>query len=257
MTKKDYIFNMTSLILNRVRFHSPQTSDFIDLDRVIDCGVDPTLPVFYFSNNLSKTLSKCLKNAKKYENFNFVMPKSQKYAKKLDPIICDDNEVKKLNINYRSGFKFDYHSEGDYVKINGTKLESTLCGYYDEGYLNNDSVIALSKQFVLSGRNVMIELANPQNKTQVYNVEINLELERGYYSFQKRSSCVVVTNLLTLEKNYFNYSTFKNKFSFSCVDGVENCSLARINLVGQVSVRPKQKLSLQLWPSAIQPIFSR
>ena len=118
MKKKDYIFNMTNLILNRVRFHSPQTNEIIDFDRVIKDGVDPTLPVFIFSKQLTKTLAKCFEKAQKEEKFNLVLTKESKNAKKLDFIISKDKELEKLNINYPSGFKFDLNEQENYLKIN-------------------------------------------------------------------------------------------------------------------------------------------
>lgn len=242
MTKKDYIFNMTSLIINRLKFHAPiLQEDFIDFDKVISFGVDPTLPVFCFDKPMTKIMAKCFKQVQKSFNFNLVLAREDKNAEKLHPIYTKNSEVRKLNVNYKSGLKFDYKPSEDYIKINGKALKKSLNGFFKESFTDEGNICYYTSEFVLSGHNIYLEFLNKTDREQQINFEINFDLGRGYYYFRKTPNCLQISNLYTLQKTYFNFSNSCNNFAFSCVDGVENSTYARVYLSCTQKIKPRQK----------------
>ena len=244
MKRKDYIFNMVGLIINRVKFHAPICESGVDLDRVIAEGVDPTLPVFIFDKPLTRLMAKCFLEAKKAIAFNLVLSHPQKHADKLGAIISQDEEVKKLDVNYKSGLKFDLQESENFIKINGLQPTRILNDFYLESYGVADEISYFTREFMLAGHNTIVELLNTSMQEKKVQFELNFVLPKGYYSFQKQGSNVQITNLFTFERQHFNFSSFNTKFSFSCVDGVENSSFARIYLSAQITLKPKQKKTL-------------
>ena len=244
MKKRDYFFNMTNLILNRLRFHAPNLYGCdVDFQCLIDLGVDPSLPIFKFDKVMSKPLFKCFEKVKSVCDFNLILSDHNKKAeKKLGAIILNNNtEINKLNINYKSNSGYHLKSEETFVEING--VQQNLCFhdfYLQSGGITND-VRFYIKEFALCGRNFYFEFLNLSDKPKTINVVLNLPLEQGYYFFQKRSSCIEVTDLFSYEKRFFNFTPHKANFIFSCVDGVENCTHACINVMCEINLKPKQK----------------
>lgn len=242
MNKKDYIFNMSSLIINRLKFHAPiLQDDFIDFEKVISLGVDATLPVFFYDKPMTRIIAKCFKEVKKKMPFNLVIARPDKIAQKLHPIITRNAEVRKLNVNYKSGLQFDYHKQSDFIKINGACPQKCLNGFFLESFGEQCEVVYFTREFVLSGNNYYFEFLNKSNKEQSVTFEINLDLGRGYFCFRRLMGAIQVTNLYNMEKQYFNYSSLKNNFCFSCVDGVETSCYARVYLTCTEKLKPKQK----------------
>ena len=230
---------MTSLIVNRIKFHAPAPEvEYVDFDKVIKEGVDATLPVFYFDKPLSKVLAKCFYNAQKCINFNLVMPSPQKFDKKLNVIYSSCSEVKKLSVNYKSGFEFKKLPQEDFISLDGCRLDKVLSDYFLDGNLSLNGVRLFSREYVLSGHNIYLELSNCTDSVKTAKVEVNLSLGEGYFSFIKKSRSIEIVNLFTLEKEYFNFSSLKNKFCFSCVDSLQNSRFARINLTMLVELKP-------------------
>ncbi len=233
---------MTSLIVNRLKFHAPiLQDDFIDFEKVISLGVDATLPVFFYDKPMTKIIAKCFKEVKKQMPFNLIIARPDKIAEKLHPIITRNSEVRKLNVNYKSGLQFDYQKQTDFIKINGIVPQKCLNNFFLESFGESGDVVYYTREFVLSGNNYYFEFLNKSDKEQSVNFEINLDLGRGYYCFRRLPSAIQITNLYNLEKQYFNFSSFKNTFCFSCVDGVENSCYARVYLSCTEKLKPKQK----------------
>lgn len=245
MKTKNYIFNMTSLIINRLKFHAPYCeAEEIDFEKIIEAGVDPTLPVFVFEKPLTKIMIKCFKNAKKNMKFNLVVPYAlTKKIKDLDVIASCEKEIKKLNINYKSGLKFDLLNQENFIRINSNEIDKTLNGFFLESFKIVDDVSCFTREFMLSGNNVFAEFLNTSSDNKEIDFEINFNLGKGYFNFLRHQNCIEIVNLFSLEKLFFNFSSNVNKFLFSCVDGVENSSYARIYLKSKIILKPKQKKS--------------
>lgn len=244
MKRKDYIFNMTSLILNRVKFHAPLTENGVNLEKVISENVDPTLPVFVFEKRLSRLMAKCFSNALKVLKFNLVLTEYQKRGEKLGAIVSNCEEVKKLNVNYKSGLKFEHKECKNFIAINSQTPQRVLSNFFLESFGESEGISYFTREYVLSGHNIILEFLNTTDEMKKVKFELNFVLPKGYYSFQKQPSCVLITNLFTFEKQYFNFSCFNARFSFSCVDGVENSCFARIYMCGEISLKPRQKRQL-------------
>lgn len=244
MKKKDYLFNMTNLILNRLRFHAPILySTDVDFDKLIALGVDPSLPIFKFEKELSRPLFKCFQRAKSVCDFNLIITEENKRAqKKLGAILLKNNpDINKLNINYKSSSGYHLKAEENYIEINGVRQNMCLHDFFLQSSGINDEIKFYIKEFVMCGRSFYFEFVNLSNINKKIHFTINIPLERGYYYFQKKASHIEVTNLFTCDHTYFNFSSKKSKFIFSCIDGVENCTHACINVTCEASLNPKQK----------------
>lgn len=241
MKKKDYIFNMTNLIVNRVRFHAPLYAENVDLYQLKDAGIDLSLPVFFYENKLSKIMAKCFFEAQKQVDFNLIFTQAQPHAKKLKYVISDNKDLQKLNINYPSKSNFISKTNEKYITINGEKIDQNLQNYFLDGFVERDGVNCFVRECVLSGRNIFLQFLNTTSQEKTINFEINLPLKSGYYCFKKLHHAIKITRLLSGERMFFNFASKANNFTFSCVDGVENCTNARINLSCKLTLKPYQK----------------
>lgn len=232
---------MTNLIVNRVRFHAPKNADNVDLIRLKNMGIDLSLPVFFYENKLTRIMSKCFLNAQKQVPFNLIFPNAQPYSRRLKCLVCNDADLKKLNINYRSSSNFNVVKNEKTIKINGEKIEQNLQNFFYDGFVERDGVNCFVRECVLSGRNIFLQFLNTTQQEKRITFEINLPLKKGYYSFKKLQHAIKVTRLFTGERMFFNYSSSANDFVFSCVDGVEISTDARINLSCSVKLKPYQK----------------
>lgn len=241
MKKKDYIFNMTNLICSRVKFQAPQNAENVDFEALIKQGIDLTKPVFFYENRLSPVMAKCFYNAQKKLDFNLVFTRSQPHSRKLNFIISDNENLKKLNVNYRSSSNYSPIVSENYILFNGKKPKQTLCNYFYDGFLEDNGINCFVRECVLSGRGIYLEFLNTTNSEKSVNFEINLPLEKGYYTFEKLLHAIKITHLFSGERMYFNFSSKANKFCFSCVDGVENCAYPKVNLSCNLRLKPYQK----------------
>lgn len=232
---------MTNLIVNRVRFHSPIFCENVDLKGIINRGIDLSKPVFVYENSLSMMMAKCFKCAQKQVDFNLIFLTKQRHCRGLKYIISDDEELRKLNINYRANSQYSNRKNQKYISINGEKIDRKLQNYFFDGFVERDGVNCFARECILSGRNIFLEFLNTTSQEKTLSFEINLPLKRGYYTFQKLAGAIKVTRLFSGERAFFNYSSRANNFTFSCVDGVENCTDACINLRCEVKLKAYQK----------------
>lgn len=235
---------MTNLILNRLRFHAPILySTDIDFDSLTKLGIDPSLPVFKFEKEFSRALLKCFQRAKSVCDFNLIITEENKIAqKKLGAIVLKNNpDINKLNINYKSNSGYHLKAEENYIEINGYRQNMCLHDFYLLSTGINDEIKYYIKEFVMCGESYYVEFINLSNAQKKITFTINIPLNRGYYYFQKKSSCIEITNLSNCDKTFFNFSCKQSKFVFSCIDGVENCTHACINVLCEVNLKPKQK----------------
>lgn len=241
MKKKDYIFNMTNLICSRVKFQAPKNAENMNFEALINQGIDLTKPVFFYENRLSPVMAKCFYNAQKKLDFNLVFTHSQPNSRKLNFIISDDENLKKLNVNYRSSSNYNPVASENYIMFNGKKAKQTLCNYFYDGFLEDNGINCFVRECVLSGRGIYLEFLNTTNSEKSVNFEINLPLEKGYYTFEKLLHAIKITHLFSGERMFFNFSSKANKFCFSCVDGVENCAYPKVNISCNLRLKPYQK----------------
>lgn len=241
MKKKDYIFNMTNLICSRVKFQAPKNAENMNFEALINQGIDLTKPVFFYENRLSPVMAKCFYNAQKKLDFNLVFTHSQPNSRKLNFIISDDENLKKLNVNYRSSSNYNPVASENYIMFNGKKAKQTLCNYFYDCFLEDNGINCFVRECVLSGRGIYLEFLNTTNSEKSVNFEINLPLEKGYYTFEKLLHAIKITHLFSGERMFFNFSSKANKFCFSCVDGVENCAYPKVNISCNLRLKPYQK----------------
>lgn len=241
MKKKDYIFNMTNLICSRVKFQAPKNAENVNFEALISQGIDLTKPVFFYENRISPVMAKCFYNAQKKLDFNLVFTHSQPHSRKLNFIISDDENLKKLNVNYRSSSNYNPVASENYILFNGKKAKQTLCNYFYDGFLEDNGINCFVRECVLSGRGIYLEFLNTTNSEKSVNFEINLPLEKGYYTFEKLLHAIKITHLFSGERMFFNFSSKANKFCFSCVDGVENCAYPKVNISCNLRLKPYQK----------------
>ena len=150
------------------------------------------------------------------------------------------NTLEALNINYLSHSDFINNLEGEYISFNGKKVEFEFIPFYYTKKIMQDGVIFQGTNFLLNGKNYILNFINTQNTTKKINFEINLPLPRGYYFFRKGMDCIEIENLSSKQKAYFNFH-FKNiSFYFSNMNGLESCTFACIHVVGELTLLPKQ-----------------
>lgn len=244
MKKRDYLFNMTNLILNRLRFHAPKLySTDVDFDKLIKLGVDPSLPVFKFDKTMTRPLFKCFERAKSVCDFNLILPEENpKAEKKLGALVLKNNpDINKLNINYKACSAYHLKTEETFVEIDGMRQNLCMHDFYLQASGMADEVRFYVKEFVLSGRNFYFEFLNTSDKPKSIRLSLNIPLKQSYYYFQKRACCIEVYDLFSCEKSFFNFTPRKANFVFSCIDGVESSTHACINVSCEVCLKPKQK----------------
>lgn len=260
MTKKEYVEKAKSAILNRIRFHAPIVFDGeVDLNVLKDEGIDTKKPIFKFDKVLNKHLLKAFMLAKREEEFNLLLPMDSlsvsgaKSVKKLKNVFLYSKyaptkfieNMNKLNINYHSHSNYNLVYKDKFIKLNGEIINSKYEQFALSYATYNDKIAVSYKEFVLNGTNFWFRFINKSNVEKVQTLELNLPLPKGYFFFKKMNKYVLVENLLTRQKQYFNFMCKHAKFSFSSVDGLDNSVFCCINV----------KITLKLIPNKEQCIF--
>lgn len=236
---------MTNLILNRVNYHAPINYDGdIPYKEIIKKGIDLSLPVFIMKKPLIKALETAFKKAKNQKEFNLILTNKNRRLLKLKNCFCVEDveklSLEKLDVNYKTNSKYVLVEKGDYVKV-GEKLDFKHDDFCNIAKTTNNDVLILSKQFILNGENIIIELVNTKKENKVVEIEVNRELKKGCYSFSKNRNSLKIQNLFTNENLFFNFNFGKIKERFSCLDGVENCNFSRVNFQGKIQLKPFEK----------------
>ena len=240
---------MSNLIKNRVNYHAPiRYQGDIEFEKLIERGLDLSLPIFIMEKPLKKVLVKAFLDAQKQVDFNLVLRERNKtLLKKLRhcAVIKKDeiSSVNKLNINYKSISNYYRLERGNYLKIGEiiTDYEEKMFYLQKKGF--HEGVFFTVKKFVLNGENIQIDLTNTNRKSKVIQIEYNRDLPKGYYSFEKLKRGVKIINLTNNKESFFNANFGKVDEKYSCVDGVENSTYARINFKAEVLMKPLQKRS--------------
>ena len=89
MKKKEYLDRVKNLIINRLKFHSPNLKDGdVDYSILEVVGIDKNYPIFVYKKPLDKLLYKAFLSVKKYIQFNLILTEkpiiNEKYIKKMD-----------------------------------------------------------------------------------------------------------------------------------------------------------------------------
>lgn len=250
MKKKEYIEKLENLILNKLTFHAPHLRDAnIDYALLDAVGIDPRYPIFIFKKSLDAIYFKAFKNAKQRAEFNLVLfSKPQVSSKKIDSLpltYCLIEEemgsallytLDALNVNYIAHSDYNLKDKGEYIKINNKEISLEYLPYYRKRKIKDNGIIFDITSFLLNGKNYTIKFINPSNQIIKASFEINIPLPRGYYTFKKNVDCIEIENLTSYNKAYFNYH-FKNaKIKFSNLGGIESCTYACINFVGEIEL---------------------
>lgn len=249
MKKSNYVFNMSNLIKNRVKYHAPiNFYDDIDFDKILSVGIDLSLPVFIMEKPIYKHLFKAFEKAQKEVDFNLVLYKNNKRVQRKIKrcFVVEKDSIKgleKLNINYKTCSSYHKVEKGNYLKIGKVFDEFEEKDFYLEQKAFVEGIFVCCRKFLISGENYIIEMSNCSNKQTQIEIEYNKELERGYYLFAKQKNGIKIMNLSTRENLFFNANFGKFQESYSCIDGLENSTYARINAKSKIELKPFEKKS--------------
>jgi len=255
MTKKDYIEKIGNLIINKIKCHAPLkevgNDDYALLNAL---NIDVKLPIFIYKKPIDNLFYQAFLNAKKKCSFNLILFEKPKISlKKVNnlkntyylPIneMGDSlfNILNKLNINYLVKNDFNLQRREEYLKINNENINFNFIPFYNNKKINNNGIICDIKQFLLNGKNYYIDFVNIRDEINEVEIELNIPLMQGYYTFKKSFDHIEIYNFTSQEKIYFNYLMKNAKVEFSCIDGFESCTFNAVNLKGKVLLKPKQK----------------
>jgi len=87
MTKKEYVLNLTNLIINRVKFHSPKLQGEVDYALLDALGIDGSYPVFVFNRKMDNIYYKAFLDAKKNIEFNLILTDMPEVSKRKIKIL--------------------------------------------------------------------------------------------------------------------------------------------------------------------------
>ncbi|MBQ8845167.1 MAG: hypothetical protein IJ008_04040 [Clostridia bacterium] len=256
MKNKEYIKNLTQTIINRVELHAPILYDNnIKFESIKYLGININLPIFKFEKKLTKNHLKAFILAQKSVEFNLILfeemltKKDRKLLAKIKNLFIINSNfislsaietINKLNINYYSKINFKENLNENYFSIYGEVINLSYKNMFLSKKEEKNDVFFDLNMFLLNGQNYFLKLNNKLNHEKEIDFEINIPLKKGYYFFKKMSNCIVVENITTKEKLYFNFSTSYQDISFSHIDGLENSTLACINLKVKTKLKPKE-----------------
>ncbi len=257
MKKKDYIQKAKVAILNRIRFHAPILyDDEIDRTMLFVHGVDLNKPIFKFDKPLNKSLLQSFRQAMKEEEFNLLISTEslgkikEKDLKSLKNVVLYNKAtssvsfleaVNKLNINYQSSSNYNLEFKDKFFKINGQILNPHFEDFSLRQVCVIDNFFIDYCEFVLNGSNYFVKFQNKTTQNKKIEIELNIPLKKGYYYFKRLPKCVMVEDLSTGEKLFFNYLCRNAQFSFSEVDGLENSIFCCINVKISLNLGGKEE----------------
>ena len=254
MNKKEYLERIENLIINKIKYNAPNVvTDEVDFSLLDAIGIDGTMPIFIYSRPLDKLFYKAFYNVKKRIDFNLILTKqpslSDRKIKLLNhTYILLDNEIgdslrqiiEALNINYIVHSDFKLKDNREFIKFNDSEVNFDYQPYYFSKKLIDKGVVFNITNFILNGKNYIINLTNTNKQVCKASFEVNLPLPRGYYLFKKDANFIEVTNLTNRQKAYFNYHFKDAKISFSNMNGLDYCTYACVNLKCEVTLLPLQ-----------------
>lgn len=255
MNKKEYIEKIKNLIVNRVRFHAPKIdNDNIDFELLEIVGIDKKLPIFRYNKPLDANFYQAFFEAKKEVNFNLILTekpliRENKVLSLPNTVVVFEEEmgskllstIENLNINYSSHSSFTPEIDEDYIKVNDEKIDLEYIPYYLYKKGSNQNVIFEITEFLLNGKNYILNFTNPYKSKKKVSFQLNVTLPRGYYIFQNDGQSVEIENLCNKDKAYFNYALKGAKFTFSCVSGLESSTHACVNLTFTTELYPLEQ----------------
>lgn len=255
MTKKEYIDTLANLIVNRVRFHAPVVvNDDVDFSVLEIVGIDTSLPLFKVENPLGRELCEAFLRAQKEVNFNLVALSAPKAPKKLVRQLRNFVQISReemgqrllasinaLNINYKSCTQFEQGIDENFIKLDDQKLNLEYREFYREKKSSSCGVAFDIKEYLLNGKNYLLNLSNLTPEQKLTRFEINIVLPRGYYFFKRESGGVKIVNLYSRDTAYFNFSCKNVHLTFSSIGGIESSTHACLNLKLSIALKPKEQ----------------
>lgn len=260
MNKKEYLEKIENLISNKIKYHAPNLNDDnIDFPLLNAVGIDTSLPVFIFKKPLNKLFYTAFLKVKKYIKFNLILLSNpiikKKRLEKLDNtfVMLEEDigsnllySLDALNINYLTHSDYKNIIEEEQLLFNDKKIEFDFLPYYFTKKLIDNGVIFQATNFILNGKNYIINITNTHKENKVVNFEINIPLPRGYYFFKQLNDAVMIENLTSKQKAYFNYHLKNAKIRFSNMNGIESSTFACINLKCEIKLLPLQNKKIFL-----------
>ncbi|MBQ8444302.1 MAG: hypothetical protein IJX25_03015 [Clostridia bacterium] len=258
MKKREYIEKLENLIVNRVSFHAPIVRDKeVDYSLLKALNIEIKYPIFVYKKPLDKVFFQAFLRAKKRCDFNLILTAKplisyKQISQMKDTHIFLEEEIgsnlfnilNTLNINYSSTLNFNLKRTEEYFRLNNQDINFDFVPFYNNKKLMFNGVIGQVKQFLLNGKNYTLELVNTRDCQNEIDFELNIPLPQGYYIFKKSFDHIEINNLTTKEKFYFNYFVKDAKVEFSCIEGIESCSFACINMKGKLWLKGRQKKSI-------------
>ena len=257
MKKSEYILKIKDAILKRVRFHAPVCFDGEINKNVLSFnGVNLNFPIFKYDKKLDNNILKAFKLALNEEKFNLLVPievldaKTEKFLEKMENCALYSEKsspfdfvsmINKLNINYAVKSNYDIKFKDKFFCINDyvvNPIYNEFCLHKSEEIFGVDFSY---DEFILNGNNIYVKLKNIQKEENKICINFNLPLKKGYYVFKRRGSAIYIQNLLSGEKKIFSYVCKNAKFSFSCIDGIENSCFATINVKAIIPLKPNEE----------------
>ncbi len=254
------IENLKNIILARVKFHAPRLyNSEIDYAYLEKMGIKIEYPIFYFERQLTKDILKAFKLALSLCKFNLILDMKSAnvfHAKTLysiDNLMLLDketasvkliSEIYKANINYFSSTNYKREFYENFEKIGHKTLNFSSKGLFFEDFGKILGVYYNAKEFFCGGVNHIIKLNNPQNERVSIPIEINRILPMGYYTFEKGQNYIKAKNLTKNVVYFLNFSPLIKNTSFSCVEGLENSRFARIYIMANIILEPKEHKTL-------------
>lgn len=253
MTKKEYILNLSNLIINRVKFHSPKNVKEVDFTLLEVVGIDAGFPIFIFPRSLNKIYYKAFLQAKKDCQFNLILIEKPCISKRKLEKLTKTFYIKKeeigsnlsatldsLNINYLTRTNFKLTNNYEFLKINNKEVNFNYIPFcYAKKLLENGITIDI-KSFILNGKNYNLSFTNTHSFQESVEFEFNIPLPRGYYSFKRHKNHIEILNLTNKERAYFNFNFEGGEISYSTMSGIESCTFACVNVRGKITLLPKE-----------------
>ena len=146
--------------------------------------------------------------------------------------------MQKLNINYLTKSAFENQRKFEYLSVENKQLEFSYIPYFKRAKNVFDGVIIEANIFLLNGKNYYLNIINSTKKAKKISVELNIPLPRGYYFFKKNYNNFEITNLTSKEKGHFNFCVKDGISKFSCMNGIESCTYACINMKCEIALMP-------------------
>ena len=254
MKKQDLIEKIKNVILQRITYQAPKIQNVVDCLLIKALDIDERYPVFVFEKPLNKLYFQAFMQAKKKIKFNLVLRSEPIVSERLIAKMQNTTIVLKgdigeklecvlrqLNVNYRSKTSYNIADTEEKLLVCNQKIKFDFIPFYNFKKVSFNGVICQIKQFILNGKNYLLELTNTHDNTNCIDIEYTMPLPLGYYQFLKRKNRVEIINLTSGEKSYFNHFANDLDFNFSMIEGVACSTFACVNFKYKIFLKSRGK----------------